>query len=156
MEDHCSIDDIIILEQAEGKKGSWGCANQLLVNKIILEQVRNNRRSLLMMWFDYKKAFDSVPVPHDWIIKALQLAKVPSKIINAISQLIKVWTLLYETIETRVINYLTGVLQGDCLSLYLVSTHYHFLLKNLPGYKIGEPGKGVMSISHLFFVLQMI
>ena len=94
MEDHCSIDDIIILEQAEGKKGSWGFANQLLINKMILEQVRNNRRSLLMMWFDYKKSFDSVPVPHDWIIKALQLAKVPSKIINAISQLIKVWPLL--------------------------------------------------------------
>ena len=40
------------------------------------------------MWFDYKKVFDSVP--HDWIIKVLQLPKVPSKIINAISQLMKV------------------------------------------------------------------
>ena len=42
-----------------------------------------------------------------------------------------------ETIETRVINYLTGVLKGVCLSLLLLL----FLLKNLPGYKIGEPGK---------------
>ena len=82
LEEHCSINDIITLEQEEGKSGSWGCADQLLINKMILEQVRNNRRNLLMMWFDYKKAFDSVP--HNWIIKALQLAKVPSKIINAI------------------------------------------------------------------------
>ena len=89
LEEHCSINDIITLEQAGGKKGSWGCADQLLINKMILEQVRNNRRNLLMMWFDYKKAFDSVP--HDWIIKALQLAKVPSKIINVISKLMKVW-----------------------------------------------------------------
>ena len=119
--DHCSINDIITLEQAGGKKGSCSCADHLLVNKMILEQVRNNRRNLLMMWFDYKKAFDSAP--HDWIIKILQLAKVPSKIINAISQLMRVCATKItlrtenEAIETRVINYLTGVLQGDCLSL---------------------------------------
>ena len=133
LEDQCSIYDIIPLEQAGGKKGSWGCADQLLVNEMILEQVRNNRRNLLMMWFDYKKAFDSVP--HDWIIKALQLAKRPPKIMNAISKLMKVWATKItlkgenETIETRVINYLTGVLQGDFYPyyyLYLVSTHYRF------------------------------
>ena len=112
-----------------------------------------------MMWFDYKKAFDSIP--HNWIIKALQLAKVPSKIINAISQLMKVWatkTTLKagnETIETHVINYLTGALQGDCLSLLLFVLSVNplsFLLKNLPRYKIGEPGKRELSISHMFFV----
>ena len=63
LEEHCSINDIIILEQAGGKKGSWGCADQLLINKMIIEQVRNNRINLLLMWFNYKKAFDSVP--HD-------------------------------------------------------------------------------------------
>ena len=60
-----------------------------------------------------------------------------------------------ETIETRVINYLTGVLQGDCLSLLLFILSINpllFLLKNLPGYKIGEPRKRGMSISHLLFV----
>ena len=88
LEEHCSINDIITLEQTGGKKGSWGCADQLLMNKMILEQVRNNHRNLLMMWFDYKKVFDSVP--HDWIIKALQLAKALAKIINAISKLMKV------------------------------------------------------------------
>ena len=55
----------------------------------------------------------------------------------------------------RVINYLTGVLQGDCLSLLLFILSVNplsFLLKNLPGNKIREPGKRGMSISHLFFV----
>ena len=70
-----------------------------------LDQVRNNRRNLLVMWFDYKKAFDYVP--HDWVTKALQLAKVAPKIINAISQVMKVWATKItlkgenETIETR-------------------------------------------------------
>ena len=60
-----------------------------------------------------------------------------------------------ETTETRIINYLIGVLQGDCLSLLLLILSVNplsFLLKNLPGYKIGEPGKRDISISHLFFV----
>ena len=59
-----------------------------------------------------------------------------------------------ETIETRIINYLTGVLQGDCLSLLLFILSVNplsFLLKNLPGYKIGELRKSDISISHLFF-----
>ena len=49
-----------------------------------------------------------------------------------------------ETIETHVINYLKGVLKGVCLSLLLFILSVNplsFLLKNLPGYKIGEPGK---------------
>ena len=112
-----------------------------------------------MMWFDYKKAFDSVP--HDWIVKALQLTKVPPKIINAISKLMRVRatkiTLKAEnkTIETRIINYLTVALQEDCLSLLLFILSVNplsFLLKNLTGYKIGEPGRRDISISHLFFV----
>ena len=44
-----------------------------------------------------------------------------------------------KTIEARVTNYLTGVLQGDCLSLLLFMLSVNplsFLLKNLLGYKI--------------------
>ena len=72
---HCVENNIITLEQAGAKPGSWGCTDQLLINKMILEEVKEHRRNLYMMWFDYKKAFDSVP--HDWILKAMQLAHVP-------------------------------------------------------------------------------
>ena len=40
IEDHCSTNDIITLEQAGGKKGSWGCSDQLLINKMVLDEVR--------------------------------------------------------------------------------------------------------------------
>ena len=112
------------MEQAGGKKHSWGCADQLLINKMVLDQVKQQRKNLFMMWFDYRKAFDSVP--HSWIIKALHLAKVPEKVLNAILRLIELWAtnvnLFAEgtNIETESINYLTGVLQG----LYCQLTHY--------------------------------
>ena len=77
------------MEQAGGKPGSWGCTDQLLINKMILDEVKKNRRNLHLMWFDYKKAFDSVP--HDWIIKALELAKVPYEIIRPVQNLMSIW-----------------------------------------------------------------
>ena len=69
--DHCTINNIITSEQAGGKKGGWGCTDQLLINKMILDEAKQHRCNLLIMWFDYKKVFHSVP--HDWILKALEL-----------------------------------------------------------------------------------
>ena len=158
-ENHCIINEIITMEQAGGKKHSWGCADQLLINKMVLDQVKQQQRNLFMMWFDYRKAFDSVP--HSWIMKALQLAKVPEKVLNAILRLMELWTtkvnLFAEgtNIETESINYLTGVLQSDCLSLMLFILSVNplsFMLSLLPGYNIGKPNSSRVNISHLFFV----
>ena len=60
-----------------------------------------------------------------------------------------------ETITTDNIKYLTGLLQGDCLSLllFIISVNpLSFLLKQLPGYNSGPPGARENIISHLFFV----
>ena len=58
LDDHCTSNGIIATEQAGGKKGSWGCTDQLLINRMILDEVRTHKRNLVSMWFDYKKAFD--------------------------------------------------------------------------------------------------
>ena len=73
--DHCTANNIVKEEQAAGKIESWGCADQLLINKIVYEEVTKNRRNLTTAWLDYQKAFDSVP--HSRIINSLQLAKSP-------------------------------------------------------------------------------
>ena len=122
---------------------------------MILDEVKKNRRNLYMMWFDYKKAFDSVP--HDWIIKALKLAKVPHEIIRTVMNLMELWStqLSLDDITTNVIKYLCGILQGDCLSLILFILSVNplsFLLKRLPGYNAGPPGRRNTKITHLFFV----
>ena len=153
--DHCVTNNIITLEQAGGKPGSWGCTDQLLINKMILDEVKVHRRNLYMMWFDYKKAFDSVP--HDWIIKALQLAKIPNDIIQMIKSLMTLWSTKITLIDTTTdpIDYLCGILQGDCLSLILFILSVNplsFLLKRLPGYSVGPPGNRTTKINHLFFV----
>ena len=126
---------------------------------MVLDQVKQQRRNLFLMWFDYQKAFDSVP--HSCIIKALQLAKVPENVLNAILRLMELWAtkvnLLAEgtNIETESINYLIGVFQGDCLSLMLFILSVNplsFMLSSLRSYNIGKPNISKVNISHLFFV----
>ena len=148
--DHCATNSIIALEQAGGKKGLWGCTDQLLINKMILDEVRSNQQNLFMMWFDYQKAFDSIPL---WLLEALKLAKIPIMLQNAISNLTEKWaTNVYlrtnENISvTDTIRYLTGVLQGDWLSLLLfilcVNPLSFLLDKTCNGYLAGSIGERI-------------
>ena len=156
--DHCESNKIITEEQAAGKRGSWGCSDQLLINKMIYDQVTSKRRNLVTVWLDYKKAFDSVP--HSWLIRSLELAKIPERIINAIKQLMFKWkTKVYlygenKNLESDFINYLRGILQGDTLSLILFVLSVNplsFLLNKYEGYKSTTVGKD-KNITHLFFV----
>ena len=121
--DHCKKNGIVTEEQAAGKRGSWGCSGQRLINKMIQEQVIANRKNLVTVWLDYQKAFDNIP--HSWLIRSLELAKVPEVIINAIKKLLLKWrTKVFlhrenSSVETDFINYLREIMQGDTLSFIL-------------------------------------
>ena len=90
LQEHCQRNTIITTEQAGGKKDVWRCLEQLLINKTILKEVTENRRSLMTMLLAYRKVFDSVP--HKWLIKALKQPKVPEKIITVMKTLMKKWS----------------------------------------------------------------
>ena len=157
--DHCeSNNNIVTEEQAAEKRNSWGCTDQLLINKMIYKEVKENRRNLTTVWLDYKKAFDSVP--HSWIVESLKLARVPDKIINAIAVLMTKWKTKMQiygenkNLENDEIEYNRGIIQGDTLSLILFVLSVNpmsFLLKRYEGYKIGKD-KRDKNVSHLFFV----
>ena len=68
------IDSGLFPDEEKGcKRGSCGCKDQLLINKIILENCHNRNTNLSIVWTDYKKAFDSVP--HSRIEKSLETFK---------------------------------------------------------------------------------
>ena len=123
-------------EQARDKQRSWVCTNQLLINKMILDELKHHCRDLLIIWFGYKKTFDSAP--HNWILQALELAHLPSKIKNAINGLMSTLAtkLHLNFTDIGVIKYLTGVLQRDymALAMFILSlSPLSFLLNKLPG-----------------------
>ena len=110
------------------------------------------------VWLDYQKAFDSIP--HSWLIRSLELAKVPEVIINAIKKLMLKWrTKVFlrgenSSVETDFINYLKEILQGDTLSLILFVLSVNplsFLLKEQNRYKTRQLTQAI-DINHLSFV----
>ena len=157
LEHHCRINNIITVEQAGGKKGIWGTTEQLLINKNILKEAKDLKRSIYTVWLDYQKAFDSVT--HEWLLRSLKLAKVPPQLISAIEELTKHWVTIAslhgtnETIITEIIKYLNGIFQGDILSvllLVLCLNSLPFLLQNLKGYSYGKSRNH--TLTHNFFV----
>ena len=71
---HLQENDPFPLEQKGCRRGLYGCKDQLMINKIILENCKKRKRNWSCTWIDYKKGFDSVP--HEWILRSLELFKV--------------------------------------------------------------------------------
>ena len=67
---HMEQNNLFPLEQKGYRTGLYGCKDQLMNNKIILENCKKTKRNLSCAWIDYKKAFDSIP--HEWILKYLK------------------------------------------------------------------------------------
>ena len=136
--------------------------DQLLINKVVLEEVKKYRRNLFTVWLDYRKAYDSIP--HPWILEALRLAKIPEIIVNAVKALISKWSTQLNlptensNIDAGEIRYNKGVLQGDFLSVVLFILSLNpgsFLINKTTGYKIGPEEDRRKSLTHLLFVDDM-
>ena len=69
--------DLFPLEQTGCRRGLHGCKDQLMINKMILENCKKIKRNLSCIWIDSKKVFDCVP--HDWILRYLELLKVSAR-----------------------------------------------------------------------------
>ena len=77
---HMEENNICPNEQKECLRGSYGCKDQLFINKMILANAHAKHRHLSTAWMDYKKAFDSFP--HSLILNSLEMFEVPPVLIN--------------------------------------------------------------------------
>ena len=50
------------MDQRGGRPGVMGCTDNMLIDKMILEDAKINKKNLSMVWTDVRKAFDSVSV----------------------------------------------------------------------------------------------
>ena len=108
-----------------------------------------------MAWIDYRKAFDSVP--HNWIVKALELHKISPMIINFLKANMSFWktnlglTHEKDTLRSSTIDINFGIFQGDSLSpliFYLALVPLSAIMNDTGyGYKIQG-----QNISHLLYM----
>ena len=149
------INVILPQEQKGCKRNSYGCKDQLMINKMILENCRKKSKNLSTAWIDYRKAFDSVP--HDWILKSLDMYKISPTISAFLRNSMLKWNtclfLSHEngTSESNPINIKRGIFQGDslspllfCMSLIPLSNE---LNNSNAGYQIYD-----RVINHLFYM----
>ena len=132
---HLDENDLLPKEQKGCRKGSYGCKDQLLINKAIIEDAKKKKKNLSKAWIDYKKAFDSVP--HDWILKCLEMYKLSPIIVQFLTSSMDQWKTTYilnhseGTLYSRQISINSGIFQGDSLSLlsssaWLLLPYPHF------------------------------
>ena len=146
IESHLCENNILSQEQQGGRRGSYGTKQQLLINKTVLEHAIKFRRNISVTYYDYAKAYDSVP--HEWIIETLHTYKISSIIINFLKWVMPMWNtklvLRHKNgiLEVNNIQICRGIFQGDTLSplLFIIAINpVSYLLEKSPyGYKMDD------------------
>lgn len=156
---HLDANNLLPEEQKGCRKGSYGCKDQLLINKMITEHATKHRQNLSTAWIDYRKAFDSVP--HSWLLEVCQLHGLNQHFIDFLKETMPQWKIdlsLHHsqgTILIPEVNIKTGIFQGDslspllfCLALAPLSA---LLNDNNSGYEIKQEDQRTV-VSHLFYM----
>ena len=87
MQDHTARNDIWDRSQLGACSGVLGIADQLIIDRAIMDEVKGQQRNLAVAFYDYQKAYDMVR--HDWMIRAYQWMGVPEKLTEIVKGLIK-------------------------------------------------------------------
>ena len=66
-----------------------GTVDQLIINRCIMEVVKQHHRNLALSFYDYKKANNNVH--HDWMIKVYEWVRIPRSVIKLIKELMRKW-----------------------------------------------------------------
>lgn len=151
---HCETNNIFSFEQKGCIRKSMGCKEQLSVDAIILKHAQFKKRNLYTCYIDYAKAFDSVP--HDWLLKVLEIYKISPAIQNLLSVLMKSWksSLLIKNTQLGAVNIRRGIFQGDSLSplwfCLALNPLTHLLNKSQAGFRFDLQSR--FRISHLMYM----
>ena len=145
-------------EQKGCRKGSYRCKDQLLINRMIIENCHKKKQNLSTAWIDYRKAFDSVP--HSWILKSLDIYEVSHvimKLRNTMEYSMKLWnTNLFlnhtkASMKSDKIDINCEIFQGDSLSPLLFYLSFIPFTNELNNTKYGYEIYG-KTINHMFYM----
>ena len=159
MKDHADRNKIWDKNQLETCSGVLGRIDQLLIDSAIMDEVREKKRNLAVSFYDYQKAYDMVR--HDWMIRVFTWMGYSSNLINVLKQLMDGWKKKLEINDggeiktSRWIRILKGFLQGDSHSpvgFCLTEVSIAMLLDETEGYKLGQPGRRCIKMTHSLFI----
>ncbi len=159
MREHALVNEIWDEGQLGAVEGVLGTVDQLIIDRCIMEEVKQHHRNLAAAFYDYKKAYDKVH--HDWMIRVYEWIGIPQKVIKLIEELMGKWKTRLEIwnggkkMTSRWIQMLCGFLQGDSYSpvgFCITEIPVCILLQHSRGYRMGEPGNRLVKRTHSLFV----
>ena len=153
MYEYLERNNILPEEQKGCRRKSRGTEDQLLIDKVILQDCKKGHKNLAMAWVDYRKAYDLVP--HSWILECLELSQISENIKKFIENTMKHWatelTSCGENLEK--VDIRRGIFQGDSLSPLL------FVICMVPLTKVLRKIRAVyvikegnLKVNHLLFM----
>ena len=103
-------------EQKRCRKGSRGANDLLYIDRAVIKEVKSRNKNLVMVWIDYKKAYDMVP--YSWIIEFLDLFGVAENIKSLLVNSMEKWKLMLCSGNSELceVEIKQGIFQGDSLS----------------------------------------
>ena len=122
-----------------------GCIDNPLLDNVILEDAKRNRKNLSCTWISIKKAHDSVS--HNWLIRILEMHGLERTMIKIIEKVVKTWETTIEvttcrgreTADPECIK--RGILQEDsfCITLFIMSLNpIAWYLRSTEGYSLSS------------------
>ena len=70
-------------------EGVLGTIDQLIIDRCIMEEVKQYHRKLDVVFYNYKKVYDKVH--HDWMLRVYKWVGIPDEMIELISNLMELW-----------------------------------------------------------------
>ena len=159
MREHALVNEIWDGGQLGAVEGVLGMVDQLILDRCIMEEVKQHHRNLAVVFYYYKKAYDKVH--HDWMIRVYDWIRIPRNVIRLIVDLMSKWKTRSEIwngsekMTNRRIRILCGFLQGDSYSpvgFCITEIPVYILLQHSTGYRMVEPGNRVIKRTHSLFV----
>ena len=139
--------------------GVLGTVDQLLVDNVIMDEVRNSKRNLAVAFYDYQMAYDMVR--HDWMLRVYEWMGIPASILNVLNKLMSGWKTRLELNEggklqvSRWIKISKGFLQGDSYSpvgFFLTKVPVAMFLEETDGYRMGAVRERMIKRTHSLFI----
>ena len=159
MREHTLENDIWDEGQLGAVEGVLGTVDQLIIDRCIMEEVKQYHRNLAVAFYDYKKAYDKVH--HDWMLRVYHWTGIPKEVITLISQLMEKWKTRLEMwsrgekLTSRWTDISCGFFQEDSYSpvgFCILELLVCLLLQQSKGYRMGPPLCRDISRIHSLFV----
>ena len=134
--------EAILPEEQKGcRRKSKGTGDQLYIDKMPLQEVKQRKKNLVMRYIDYHKACDMGP--HYWVIDSLNMIDMATNVLNFFGEMMKSWR-----VELTYGSETPGEVLSPLLFVIALIPLTYILRTANPGYEFrtGE------NINHLLFM----